>query len=59
MPQMQIFNKCLNTKKYRSLGGNFYRILNRQYESNRIVPDSSFSKNAWNRNKIRAFNGNL
>ena len=27
MSQMQIFNKHLNTKKYRTLGKNFYKIL--------------------------------
>ena len=27
MSQMQIFNKPLNTKKYGSLGGNFYKIF--------------------------------
>ena len=35
------------------------RSLKGQYRSNRIVPDSSFSKDAWNRNKIRASDGNL
>ena len=42
MSQMQIFNKRLNTKKYRSLGGNFYKTLNGQYEWNGIVRDTIF-----------------
>ena len=33
--------------------------LKQQYGSARIVLDSSFSKDAWNRNKILAFDGNL
>ena len=28
-----------------------------QYGSARFVPDSSFSKDAWNRNKTQAFDG--
>ena len=30
-----------------------------QYGSTRIIPDSSFSKNASNRNKTRVFDGNI
>ena len=56
MSQIQIFNKRLNTKKYRSLGGNFYRILKRTIC---VKPYSIFSKDAGNRNKIRTFDGNL
>ena len=34
-------------------------FLKGQYASTCIVSDSSFSKDAWNRNETRAFDGNL
>ena len=34
-------------------------FLKRQYGSTRIVPNSSFSKDARNENKARTFDGNL
>ena len=33
-------------------------FLKGQYGSTHIVPDSNFSKDAWNRNKTQAFDGN-
>ena len=33
-------------------------FLKGQYGSTYIVPDSNFSKDAWNRNKIQAVDGN-
>ena len=33
-------------------------FLKGQYGSTRIIPDSNFSKDAWKRNKARAFDGN-
>ena len=33
-------------------------FLKGQYESTCIVPDSNFSRDAWNRNKTQAFDGN-
>ena len=39
MSQLHIFKKRLNSKKYKGLGGNFYKILE-IYGSNRIVRDT-------------------
>ena len=51
-------------EKYKKEPCMFFTKVNRiflkgQYGSIRIVPDSSFAKDAWNRNKRRPFDGNL
>ena len=56
---IQIYSKYLKRKEIRGFVRGLFSVLKGQYGSNQIFPDSSFSKDAWNRNKIWAFDGNL